>query len=195
MKPDDLSELLPWYVNGTLSEAERRQVDHWLAQSAEARAELMALQKLRDQLRTEPVPPASDLGWARLKRDINVSAPARQWWRPALAAAAGLVLCLQIVILARPAPEPGITLLSAGQPAVMGQGWLVQLELDDQLRWGELAAGLSDLNARLVDGPGSAGLVRVFVAQAGNDFADAAAVEAALAKLPGVLHVAVEARY
>lgn len=195
MKPEQFSELLPWYVNGTLSEAERRQVDDWLARSADARAELLALQQLRGQLRAEPVPLASDLGWARLRRDINAGTPVRQWWRPALAAAAGLVLCLQVVILARPAPDPGITLLSAGQPAIVGQGWLVQLELDDQLRWGALAGGLSALNARLVDGPGSAGLVRVFVARAGNDFADRAAVEAALARLPGVVHVAVEAEY
>lgn len=195
MKPNDLSELLPWYVNGTLAEEERAQVDAWLAQSPDARAELATLKAVHKQLHDQPVLPASDLGWARLKRDISATKPKRQWWQPALAAAAGLVVCLQVVILAQPAPEPTMTLLSAGSSAVAQEGWLVQLEIDDAISWGELAAALSGLNARLVDGPGSAGLVRVFVSKADSRFASREAVETQFSQLPGITHSAVEAEY
>ena len=35
-----LTELLPWYVNGTLAENDRRWVDEYLAEHPEARGEL-----------------------------------------------------------------------------------------------------------------------------------------------------------
>ena len=193
MNPHPAEELLPWYVNGSLSDTERAQVDAWLAESAEARAELAALQAIHRQVRSEALPPASELGWARLRRDLE--APAQtHWWRPALAAAAGLVLCLQVVILARPAPT-GMALLGGAVPAIEGSGWLVQLEFADDVSWGQLAEQLSALDARLVDGPGSVGLVRVFIPRISAAAADRAALEARLQSLPGVVHAAVEAEH
>ena len=45
--PDVVSQLLPWYLNGTLDEEEAREVEAYLERSSEARAELDELRVLQ----------------------------------------------------------------------------------------------------------------------------------------------------
>ena len=66
MNQQEFSELLPWYVNGTLSSNEQARVEAWLAQSSEARNELAVLQQLAHQIKSAAIPVASELGWQRL---------------------------------------------------------------------------------------------------------------------------------
>ncbi|UTA48948.1 hypothetical protein L1F30_05225 [Simiduia sp. 21SJ11W-1] len=193
MNTEDLSELLPWYVNGSLTEAEKQRVDAWLAQSEQARAELAALRAIQQQIKHQGQAQASDLGWARLKRELNTPKAQPQWWRPAMASAAALVLCVQFIILARPAPAPDFTLLAAGQAGALSNGWLIQLELDANLRWEDLAATLTQHHARIVDGPSSIGILRIFIAKAQPGYTDRSQVESALGEMPGVVHAAIEA--
>ena len=50
-KPHDAVLLLPWYLNGTLEESERRELEAHLAQCETCRQELAELEQFRDQYR------------------------------------------------------------------------------------------------------------------------------------------------
>ncbi len=71
-------ELLPWYANGTLSDAERAQVEAVLQKDAHAPAELALLQHLQQRLQAE-VPDVSDeIGFERTMRRIRADAVAEE---------------------------------------------------------------------------------------------------------------------
>jgi len=112
-RDDDLDLLLPWYVNGTLSAEERRQVEAHLERSSHARDEVDLLRALRQQVKDEAVENSpGELGLQRLKREIKQAdqAPAggdrmagrtitiASFWRP-LAAAACLVVLVQAGVM------------------------------------------------------------------------------------------------
>ena len=65
MTTDRFAELAPWYVNGSLSAADRSWVDTYLAEHPEARAELAWFQSLllfRPQVPNEIA--ASNVAWS-----------------------------------------------------------------------------------------------------------------------------------
>ena len=68
---DDLNALLPFYANGTLEGAERAAVEAALETDADLRAELAALQAIRETVQSETVQSPGDLGLARLMRDVE----------------------------------------------------------------------------------------------------------------------------
>lgn len=113
-RDDDLDLLLPWYVNGTLGDEERRQVEAYLERSSHARDEVGLLRALRQQVKDDAVENSpGELGLQRLKREIKQAeqAPASgdrmagrtitiaSFWRP-LAVAACLVVMVQAGIMA-----------------------------------------------------------------------------------------------
>jgi anti-sigma factor RsiW len=51
MNDEEIASLLPWYVNGTLSEAERSEVEALLARSNRARNELEFFRELSKQVK------------------------------------------------------------------------------------------------------------------------------------------------
>lgn len=71
-------ELLPWYTNGTLNDAERAQVEAVLQKDAHAPAELALLQQLRQRVQAD-VPQVSDeIGLERTMRRIRADAAVEQ---------------------------------------------------------------------------------------------------------------------
>ena len=68
---DDLNALLPFYANGTLEGAERAAVEAALVEDADLRAELAALQAIRDTMQSQEAESPGDLGLARLMRDVE----------------------------------------------------------------------------------------------------------------------------
>ena len=75
---DDVMELLPFWVNGTLLPAERDEVAAALASSAELRAEVSRLEQLRARMQAVPQPQSpGELGLARLMRAIDAPSPAQ----------------------------------------------------------------------------------------------------------------------
>lgn len=165
-----LLELLPWYLNGTLEGAELAAVEALLLRSAEAREELEVLRRLaaavREQEQAHEAPP-SELGWARLQRSLQQAvrpAPRRDWWKPGLAAAAALVVALQLGILMRPAQvDSDWQLQSGGSEQVLSGGYRVQLRFVEHAQWQQIRALLLELDAVLVDGPTALGVVQVHV--------------------------------
>ena len=72
MNDEEIASLLPWYINDTLSEAERGEVEALLERSSQARNELNFLLQLSQQIKNEPADQASELGWRRLQREIKM---------------------------------------------------------------------------------------------------------------------------
>ena len=115
-RDDELDLLLPWYVNGTLSEEERQQVEAYLDRSSHARDEVELLRQLRQQVKEEAVENSpGELGLQRLKREIKQADAQEQgpgssdkmagrtitvasFWRP-LAVAACLLVAIQAGVL------------------------------------------------------------------------------------------------
>lgn len=195
-----LLELLPWYLNGTLEGAELAAVEALLLRSAEAREELEVLRRLaaavREQEQAHEAPPF-ELGWARLQRSLQQEArpaPRRDWWKPALAAAAALVIALQLGILMRPAQvDSDWQLQSGGSEQVLSGGYRVQLRFVEHAQWQQIRALLLELDAVLVDGPSALGVVQVHV-PADKRFRDGQALLQWLQQQAVVQHAALLAR-
>ncbi|MET1079839.1 MAG: hypothetical protein ABWY06_17645 [Pseudomonas sp.] len=196
-----LHELLPWYLNGTLETAEAAQVEAWLERSVEARSALEELRalasavRLAEQARQAETPPPSELGWARLQRSLQQEprvAPRRDWWKPSLAAAAALVVALQLGILMRPPAPMNDWTLQSGNSAQQqrGEGYRLQLRFVDQASWPQVRALLLDLDGLLVDGPSVLGTVQVHVPLDVKRFADGPALLTWLQQQPVVQHAA-----
>ena len=195
--------LLPWYLTGTLKEAERRTVDEHLATCAECRAELESLGKLRDPLQaawaeelmpalhvkqsvmaqvqsdrgSHPVPPATafdgGVGHALEEWFRNLFAPR---WIPALAS---ILLIGQLVLLlwtagSQTAPPPD-SVIARGIPPASIRITLVFQESAPEAR---IRAVIRDLNGRLVDGPTADGVYTVEV-----PLAESAALETHISRL------------
>lgn len=191
-----LLELLPWYLNGTLEGAELAAVEALLLRSAEAREELEVLRRLaaavREQEQAHEAPPF-ELGWARLQRSLQ-PAPRRDWWKPGLAAAAALVVALQLGILMRPAQvDSDWQLQSGGSEQVLSGGYRVQLRFVEHAQWQQIRALLLELDAVLVDGPSALGVVQVHV-PADKRFRDGQALLQWLQQQAVVQHAALLAR-
>lgn len=195
-----LLELLPWYLNGTLEGVELAAVEALLLRSAEAREELEVLRRLaaavREQEQAHEAPP-SELGWARLQRSLQQEvrlAPRRDWWKPGLAAAAALVVALQLGILIRPAQvDSDWQLQSGGSEQVLSGGYRVQLRFVEHAQWQQIRALLLELDAVLVDGPSALGVVQVHV-PADKRFRDGQALLQWLQQQAVVQHAALLAR-
>lgn len=195
-----LLELLPWYLNGTLEGVELAAVEALLLRSAEAREELEVLRRLaaavREQEQAHEAPPF-ELGWARLQRSLQQEAqpaPRRDWWKPGLAAAAALVIALQLGILMRPAQvDSDWQLQSGGSEQVLSGGYRVQLRFVEQAQWQQIRALLLELDAVLVDGPSALGVVQVHV-PADKRFRDGQALLRWLQQQAVVQHAALLAR-
>ena len=195
-----LLELLPWYLNGTLEGAELAAVEALLLRSAEAREELEVLRRLaaavREQEQAYEAPPF-ELGWARLQRGLQQEArpaPRRDWWKPGLAAAAALVVALQLGILMRPAQvDSDWQLQSGGSEQVLSGGYRVQLRFVEHAQWQQIRALLLELDAVLVDGPSALGVVQVHV-PADKRFRDGQALLQWLQQQAVVQHAALLAR-
>lgn len=198
-----LLELLPWYLNGTLDDQERANVEALLLRSAEAREELEVLRRLAAAVREQEQdhsagqPAPFELGWARLQRSLQQEArpaPRRDWWKPGLAAAAALVIALQLGILMRPAQtDSDWRMLSGGQEQVLSGGYRVQLRFVEHAQWQQIRALLLELDAVLVDGPSALGVVQVHV-PADARFADGQALLQWLQQRAVVKHAALLAR-
>lgn len=174
----DCLELLPWFLNGTLSAAEQQVVSEQLEQSSVLQEELTQLTLLQQNLPKEEQDfPASTLGWKRLHKQIQTEANSRQtsqetgseaapksnsWFKP-VAIAATFILSVQVGLfsLDNAKDSSDIQLLS-GTPVVVAENQsLLQLSLSDEASWQEISQLLNSLNADLVQGPSAIGLIHI----------------------------------
>jgi hypothetical protein len=197
MNDEEIASLLPWYVNGTLSEAERIEVEALLERSSRARNELEFFRELSKQVKEEPMDRVSELGWRRLQRDIQKlnRDTTSGWWRRGLAVAATLIVALQVGILAQRS-DTRIDTRLLGQGAVTspleGTHWRLQIEFREESGWREISDLIYRLRGTIIDGPSAIGLLHVAIPKNNGEFASSEALLSWLRQQPQVVHAAVE---
>lgn len=176
-----LALLLPFYVNGTLSAEERRRVEGALATDTELQAELDTVREIAELVRsggTGLAPAAGSASPGRLKallarveaeaphpvqatrdsrrRHGGLHAPppaAWRYWKPALAAAAVLVVVQAGVIAYQWSPREDYTTLSGPDGATRAPSGRLLMRLTPDAPWADVEALLSSRDLTIVGGP------------------------------------------
>lgn len=162
-KDRELEELLPWYVNDTLTGAEAEKVREYLQDNERAAADVEMLRQVRNTVKSQDFGSPGEFGLRRLKSRIDeetrASGPravAGRWWRPAMAAAV-LVIAVQAGLLIE-ARRGGDTYKPAGEAMVTPT---IQVRFDPGATERDIRGLLNELDIEIVQGPGSVGVYRV----------------------------------
>lgn len=178
---DEVQELLPWFVNGTLEADEAERVEAHLAGCAECRGELAAERQLAEGIANLPVDVEGS--WEGLQERLDAEAvgrlqppPPPVWRKPVplvwalaapVAAAAGVALFFVNVPLQTPT-EPQYRALGSSNP-LQTANLIVQFE--PNTRVSDMQLALSSSDARLVDGPTQTGAYLLRVDQSRRELA------------------------
>jgi anti-sigma-K factor RskA len=197
LEPQDVEELLPWYVTGRISREEARGIEAALKTMPDLADKLAQVQREREAMSraAEAVEPAPPETLQHLLQQVETT---RQWrvprmdnrseaggwlksamgrsvvWQTAFAAACVAIVALGIRVYSPPAPgEFGVASNISG---AAGATLLVTFQPDATA--GDIAALLTGLNATIVNGPKPGGTYVVQI-PAGQ----ASAIEAATTNL------------
>jgi hypothetical protein len=188
-------ELLPFYVNGTLDEADRAWVEAYLREHPQAAAKLDGCRTLQQRILDDVPPVSSEVGLERAIARIRREGPAPQrprlavppsawerlgdWFatlvpqavfKPALAAALAVV-AVQGVVIVQMTGEHGdeaSMIRSAPPTAVAEQGPYLKVNFKGDARESDIRLLLVEVNGSLAAGPGQLGdyYLRIPAAQA-----------------------------
>lgn len=169
---DQITELIPWYVNGTLDEREMDEVSEHVAQCTECTDEIRREVQLARALRSEPT--GLDALLARQGDNLRqlqarIHRPGNRWRRgtrlmirqPPLLAACAVLLVLGIgagLLLAGAPQRSGYELLT--NPPVSGAP-VVQVIFHAEAREQDLRALLLDSGGRMLGNPSARGVYRI----------------------------------
>lgn len=178
MTHDEVARLLPFRVNGSLSETEGRAVQQALAESQALREEERSLDALRREIRAmgSPVSPG-ELGLARLNRAISaegkLAVPVRRWLPKVGIAAAlvGLAAAGALMLRSTDGSDESDSYQQASGGA--GDGQLI-VGFESTATQADVEALLLRHDLRIVDGPSALGLYQL-QAQDGQGLAEALA--------------------
>lgn len=190
MSADRFSELMPWYVNGSISAEDRAWVDSYIASNPEAKSELAFYQSLQKRMRDNaPAVPAT-IGLDKAMRLIRGDQPSFAeklqsffggfGMRPAVAFAAVALFTIQagvIFSLVREKPLDDTSEVRVGKPQVVTEGELLKLNFTPEAKEADIRFLLLSVQGDLAAGPGQLGDYYVRV--------PAGTQAAALAKLQG----------
>jgi len=175
---DRLSELLPWYVNGSLDAGERAWVEQELRAHPEAAGELDWYRSLRDSVQADLPAVSDEIGLERALARIRAERPSpaariepaapslagrvSRWlsgWgmTPAFAAAAVVVLVQAGFIahlLSQATPEREFRSL---RPGAATGGAVLRINLKPEATEKDIRSLLREIGGRLVAGPGQLG--------------------------------------
>ncbi len=164
-------ELLPWYVNATLSASEQQQIESHLQQCGRCRGEVELLRAMRDVSKQTAESAPGEFAWQRLRRDIRqdkvdrtTATKKRQWWMPSLAAAAVLTITIQGVLLFNYSRQEGYSL--AGHDL---QGAIVQIKFNPDSTEKDIRTALQEVSGVIVTGPSAMGVYRIRLADSKDD--------------------------
>jgi hypothetical protein len=181
MKPR-FDELLPFYVNGTLSTADRAWVDGYLTEHPSARAELQWYESLQARLREDVPAVSSEVGMERALRRIRAERPASQgakqpaatsplerlrgWLvgvlpqpvlRPAFASAMAIVAVQTIVIATLVVERDDPSEIRALRASVVEKGPYLKVNFKADARETDIRLLLVAVHGSLAAGPGQLG--------------------------------------
>lgn len=203
--PNRLSLLLPAYLNGTLSETERRWVDEQLAANPEARAELEELRVIQGGLQAHwdsgPAPSPS----ARARVMAAIAAPERETAQPGLGARLSAALSSLFAPKWVPAAALAVIVLQFGllvsmkgffaeEPITRGGGKIdyptqLTLVLQPDAKAADVAALLKNMQAQVIKGPDESG---AYIVGLRTNKPDRVNERMALARARGDLVVSIE---
>lgn len=179
-----IDDLLPFYVNGTLSEAERTLVEDYLREHPAARGQLRWHESLQARLREDAPAVSSEIGLERALHRIRTEGPApqgarrpaarslvervREWLaaavpqpvlRPALAGALAVVAVQAVVIgnLASEADEAATELRAIQSTSVVDKGPYLKVNFKPDAREADIRLLLVEVHGSLAAGPGQLG--------------------------------------
>ena len=170
------SELLPWYVNGTLSDAERDSVASHVTTCESCQQEIAELKQLHARVKAieEATQSPGELGLARLKRRIQSEASnthanintrtSRHWWLRRALAAAGIIIVLQAGLMWNMESQnrQQMHLLSGTSSAD------IQVLFTPDAPEAQIRALLQSVHGHIVDGPGAQGIYHIRIESTDN---------------------------
>jgi hypothetical protein len=184
MKPK-FDELLPFYVNGTLSADDRSWVESYLSEHPVARAELQWYESLQTKLREDVPAVSSEVGLERAMRRIRTEGPApagarrpsvapvaspmqrlREWFasivpqavlRPAFAGALAVVALQAVVIVSLIGERDESTEMRTVRPTVIEKGPYLKVNFKADARETDIRMLLVEVRGSLAAGPGQLG--------------------------------------
>ena len=153
------SELLPWFVNGTLDPEEHARVERHLADCISCKQELARLRAWQQQYRGEGEDAGASRGLARVQAridEIESGIAAQRGWRRMAASWNAAAVWLRVVILAQTALVAGlitvVLLKPVPQPAPAAPAHLLTV-FDPARTEHEIRSLLLTTGARIIDGP------------------------------------------
>jgi anti-sigma factor RsiW len=183
----ELSELLPFYLNGTLDGEERARVEAGLADDAALRADLEFLKVVQaETLARDAGTSPGEFGLARLVRDIDIergqTAPQRsaRLWKLATAACFALLLASSALLVTK--PDTMLRLAGGGAVAVH-EGPVFTVAFVEAATEAQIRDLLLSLDLEIIGGPSALGLYTVV----GPEDANAPRIAAALSAAAGLV--------
>ncbi|MTI08988.1 anti-sigma factor [Curvivirga aplysinae] len=175
----EIEELLPFYVNGSLTEAEREIVEKALTNSAELQAELDYLTNLYQSLNeTEALKSPGEFGLKRLQKEIRREAEKDDFiqqvtekvapeqnnniWRIATIAACLLLAIQTTVVLPEWGQEDDLNAAGAST-AIFIKGTVLSVTFNPAAREESIRDLLLTVDAQIVDGPSALGVYQIAV--------------------------------
>lgn len=177
-------ELLPFYVNGTLSDTDRTWFDGYLREHPQAAPELNWCQALQNQVREDLPPVSSEIGMERALRRIRSEGPApqlarraatpsameklRDWFaslvpqpmlRPAFIGAMAVVALQTVVIvqMAGNSDDDASQMRAIPGKAIVEQGPYLKVNFKGEAREADIRMLLVEVHGSLAAGPGQLG--------------------------------------
>ncbi len=161
--PQHPDELLPWFVNQTLTEQEREHVEGHVQGCPRCQQEVALLRQIRDEAKSLSPPLPGELGMQRLLREVRQkSRPSRVqepvWsWGKGLAIAASLVIVVQagLLIEAWFFSKPMMPL----EPPMSGV--VLQISFHPGSTEADIREMVNAIDGTLIGGPGQLGIYRI----------------------------------
>lgn len=166
---DRFNELLPWYVNGTLDDADRDWVEQHLAEHPEAREELDWFRSLQTQMRQDVPAVSQTIGLSRTLQLIRGDRPtvaerftgffASLGMRPGLALAGVALMAVQggaIHHLLQARQDDSVEIRALGTPHA-APGPLLKLNFAPGTREVDIRLALVPVQGNVAAGPGPQG--------------------------------------
>jgi hypothetical protein len=169
---EQMSALIPWYVNGTLGDEERMKLDTHCADCARCREELALEQRIYRDMSQQPaveyMPAASlkklqNMIDGRAEPRPHIDRPVRRFARPSLMAASVAALAIAVSLLAadrvmvtRNQSEANIHVVT--DPREVPSGEVIRAVFAPDVTVEQLKGLLDEAQMRIVSGPSEAGV-------------------------------------
>lgn len=173
----EIEELLPFYVNGTLNDAETARVEEKLAHDPDLQKELEFLRALHRNIKNTDIEQNApgELGLKRLQKSIRDEAaqsnmrpsaarqPSSRWRIAAIAACA--LLFLQTAVTLPMWKDNDILTAASGTFSTVPAGQIVEITFVPTAREENIRALLLSIDATIIEGPSALGLYKLSIAK------------------------------